>query len=517
MKNNKNLIFICLLTLIILSGCKKYLDDAFANPNKPVNANPDIVFPSVISTMPRGIQFDGRFLNNYVQYWARTDAGNVWDFHGYVAGTDNAGDIWRSHYFGFGQNILNIIRDGRTSGKFGYSGAGYAILAWSWLLLTDYHGEVILKEAFRPDQLTFKYDTQEEVYEHVKMLTDSALFYLGKAEGQPANSFSVGDQNLYGGNISKWTKFTYGVKAMVHHRYIMKGTYNADSVILNIDKSFSSPADDAMVKFPLSTVTAQENFYGPRRANLGTLRQSDYVIRLMNGTIFPGGADPRMKYLFKPAQDGQYRGLETGRGESVLAVTQRPPNHWGFYTTTSPAAGIDTGARVYFKNNSLFPILTYSQMQFIKAEAAFKNGDKTTALAAYKNGITGSIDHLKQYYTGYIPMSDADIAAFMANTKVVPTLTSELTLSQIMLQKYLALWPWNGEETWVDLRKYQYSTSVYTGWIFPTAFFSDNGGLPVQRARPRYNSEYLWNVDELRKIGGLDPNYHTKPVWFSLP
>jgi hypothetical protein len=37
----------------------------------------------------------------------------------------------------------------------------------------------------------------------------------------------------------------------------------------------------------------------------------------------------------------------------------------------------------------------------------------------------------------------------------------------------------------------------------------------VYRARPRYNSEYLYNVAELDRIGALALDYHTKEMWFS--
>jgi len=45
----------------------------------------------------------------------------------------------------------------------------------------------------------------------------------------------------------------------------------------------------------------------------------------------------------------------------------------------------------------------------------------------------------------------------------------------------------------------------------------DNGGKPVQRTRPRYNSEYVWNQAGLAPIGGLDADYHTKELWITQP
>jgi hypothetical protein len=519
MKHNK-LILGFLIGTIAVAGisCKKYLDNAFPNPNKPTVVDPDLVFPSMINVMARGIQFDSRFITRYDQMLAHTTSGTTWDRMGYDPGSDNGGDQWRSNYYALGKNLLNVISAGRATARPAYAGAGYAIFAWSWLLLTDIHGEVILKEAFKSDQLTFKYDTQEEVYDYVKVLCDSAIYYLTQAKALPASSFSTGDQYFYGGDVSKWIKFTNGVRAKLYNRYINKANYNADSVIYFADQSLASAADDALVKFMTGPIfNDQMNFFGPTRNNMGVYRQTEWFMKMLNGTIFPTANDPRMKYLFLPAQDGVYRGLPINSGESGLAANQRPPNFWGLYSTGTTSGGVDTGARTYFKNQSPFPIMTYAEIQFIKAEAAFKKGDKATAYTAYMNGINGSFDELLgNGYTGYTPISPTDRATYLANPNIAVT-AAGLTLSHIMIQKFIALWFWGHEEVWVDMRKYQYNPTVFTGYTPPPSLYPDNAGKLVYRIRPRYNSEYLWNVDELKRIGGLDLDYHTKPIWFSLP
>ena len=76
----------------------------------------------------------------------------------------------------------------------------------------------------------------------------------------------------------------------------------------------------------------------------------------------------------------------------------------------------------------------------------------------------------------------------------------------------------------MDMRRYHYTdvdavsgTQVFRGFTVPTTLYVDNSGKVVQRIRPRYNSEYVWNVPALQAIGGLAPDYHTKPLWISLP
>jgi hypothetical protein len=119
--------------------------------------------------------------------------------------------------------------------------------------------------------------------------------------------------------------------------------------------------------------------------------------------------------------------------------------------------------------------------------------------------------------------------AFLANPAVVPTNPNELTLSKIMLQKYIAMFGFGVLETWVDMRRYHYidkdpsSTSqVYADFVVPQGgdLFPDNNGELVYRYYPRFNSEYVWNINELNRIGATTNNYHANPtekIWFAIP
>ena len=58
----------------------------------------------------------------------------------------------------------------------------------------------------------------------------------------------------------------------------------------------------------------------------------------------------------------------------------------------------------------------------------------------------------------------------------------------------------------VQSRKGQYNTRNY--------------GSPCFRVRPRYNSEYMWNVPSLellKPISGTAENYHCSIPWFAYP
>jgi hypothetical protein len=76
----------------------------------------------------------------------------------------------------------------------------------------------------------------------------------------------------------------------------------------------------------------------------------------------------------------------------------------------------------------------------------------------------------------------------------------------------------------MDMRRYHYTDidpstgdQVYPGFAAPTTLYPDNAGKVVQRIRPRFNSEYVWNRPALDAIGGLDADYHTVPLWITEP
>jgi hypothetical protein len=135
-------------------------------------------------------------------------------------------------------------------------------------------------------------------------------------------------------------------------------------------------------------------------------------------------------------------------------------------------------------------------------------------------------------YPTSLRMTAAQKTAYLTNPVVVPATPAGVTLTKIMLQKYIALYAWGIQETWADLRRYHYTNldpatgaQVYAGFTPPagTEMYADNGGKFVYRCRMRYNSEYLYDIPSLILIGALNPNntfildYHTKECWFSKP
>ena len=542
-----NIKYLLVISALIIMGvsCSKKIDDAYANPNYDVKVAPEGLLPQIVASMAgnygaHGPMNDIRYIGAYVQNFAYANTLSNFDRMGYT-NTDVAQSFWRSHYYDIGQNNVRMIAWAIENKQWDYAGVGKAIFAWSWLNLTTYHGEVVLKEAFNTDQITFQYDKQEDVYTEVRKLSHEALSYLNKTgDNASQTSLAKGDAFFYKGDVSKWKKFVYGVLARSFNHLTNKADYKADSVLFYTNLAMKESTDDGLVKFTASLVSATNNMFGPFRANLGgastvsptAIRQGAFIANLMSGanSAFPGVADPRAIYILRLNANNTFKGVEPNKGQAVLAANDRPENFWGVpqISANNTAPANDLNCRFIFRNDAPFPVMTATEISFMRAEAAFLKGDRATALVAYKDGIAKHFDLLMNYYNTNVPAASlltATIKAnFLADPKVVPANAADLTLSMIMLQKYIAMFGYGTFETWTDMRRYHYvdldkttGKQVFTDFVAPTGtgLFEDNGGKLVYRMRPRFNSEYVWNINELGRIGATQLDYHTKEQWFS--
>lgn len=534
MKNLKKYIAtLGLLTAVV--SCDN-LQDLNVNPSFPVDVSAQALLPPIEQQMAVGLQFDNRYLGRYVQYFSNATAGNEWDRFGYVANNDQGGEIWKMAYFSLGLNITRLQEKAVAEERHDITGMAKVIRAWSWQVATDYHSELIDFDQAFTQRMSFDYVAQDKVYAEVLSLINEGVVDLSRTDGKVSASYSALGDKMYNGDRSKWTKFAWGIVARNLNNQINKSTYDPNAVIAACDKSLASNADNALISYN-GSISADSNFNGPVRNNIANFRQTDFIVRVMDGTVFTGAIDPRMARILAPskglsetapasvANPDPSKYTFIGNPLSVTASTtngpSRIPNLWGTFL----AGSATTPGRYIFRDKADFPIMTYAEIQFIKAEAAFIKGDKVLALAAYKKGIEASIDFVNSNtvvsttYPVTTTITVGEKASFLANANVVPA-ESNLTMSHIILQKYISLFGFGNLEAWTDMRKYHYdNVNIYKTMAIPTGsgLFADNGGKLPYRVRPRFNSEYVWNFEALKAIGADKVDYHTVEMWFSKP
>ncbi len=551
----KSMFFLGAASILLVTSCKKKIEEAYLNPNAPVTVPIESILPGVIGGFTAfnsaagtnfGVQIDAILLGRYIQYWGSTTNGENYGGMGGTIGSDNTGGVWGTVYFGQGQNVNRIIEWGTAEEKWDYVGVAYAIRAWGWLELTNQYGDAILKEAFNTNLSQFHYDTQPEFYDSCRAICHKAISYLNRTDGNlsPAK-LAESDFYFNKGDLGKWKKFVYGTLARSYINLSNKTNFVssglADSAIKYANLAMTTNADNALATFSATnTSNGFNSYFGPTRSNIGTIRQASYIANLMSGTnaeAFAGVTEFRMWYMLSENANNTFKGVTPWLGvtEFVSGPTILPdyPKNFWRNPTLEATTGTDNLARYVYGNKGPWPMMTASEMQFVIAEAAHRKGDKATALTAYTNAINLNFDMLTTTYSFNIPagreITPASKANYITSTAIVPASSAALTLTHIMLQKYIALYGWGVQQTWTDMRKFHYTAidpqttkQVYAGFTPPPTspinyLVSTNNGKWVYRCRPRYNSEYLYNIPELTRLGALNTDYNTYECWFSMP
>jgi hypothetical protein len=520
---------IILGALLLSSGCEDYLN-INRNPNSPEKVTAYLYLGPMEQWIALAMQWDARMIGYYNQNFANYSASTVgYDAQGTPAWTSDMAQHWYAVYWKMGINLSEMISISENEQRWDLAGIGYVLRAWGWQMLTDMHGPIILKEAFQPGLYAFNYDNENLVYEEVIKLCNKAIENLNRGDGSTSSVFAGKGDQIFAGDRVKWKRFAYGLKALsMSHLSNKTALYNPDGIISAVDSSLTGNNDNVYVKFN-GSISDDASFFGPMRGNFLAARASKFIVSLMDGTALGTILDPRIKVMLPPsvntlAGGTTWVGVTPTVGYTSIPANDRPYNLYGL-NSVAAAPALTVGMYI-FTNNVKWPLMTYSELQFIKAEAAFRKPDKTLARTAYDLGVKAAIDFTNLYVGttsyGTVPaITTTDKNNFVASA--VPADPNLLTMSMIMGQKYVHLWGWGFMETWSDMRRYHYidtypgeTAQVYKGLILPP-LAAENNGKVIYRIRPRYNSEYVWNMAALKVIGADLLDYHTKEIWIAKP
>src|SRR5216110_2075979 len=178
--------------LILTAGCNDFLD-VNTNPNGPQSVSANLYLPPMLHWMVTSPQFDGRFVGHYTQEWistsTNTSPAQTWGRMGYDPSSDNGAQQWRDVYWSLGQNLVDMNTKAQAEERWDLLGVGQVLKAWGWQVLTDLHGEIIVKEAIDASRFSFDYDPQDYVYQNVDSLLHEAIKNLKRNDGAVDQSY----------------------------------------------------------------------------------------------------------------------------------------------------------------------------------------------------------------------------------------------------------------------------------------------------------------------------------------
>lgn len=491
-----------------VSGCDDFLGDN-RDPDAVDKVPVDQIMPVVL--FYTALQnFDhaeyGNYLAQSITTAGRSQTGSFayrsgWEFLGM-----NRHPQWRRHFYDVGSNANELIKFAEEENSVNYLALTRLLRLMSVQQTTDVFGDMPLTQAYKSSSPA--YDTQASIYEWMEAEADALIALFDNPDVQKATNrpMDVKVDRVFAGDMNKWKQLVYAVKARILLRKIPNLSNNVatcNQIIAAAELALNGWSDPRY-KFDGGSSVEKNNMWGRNNkpVNSWESRQND-----LNGAIptrffmesmlgynpnTDQSVDPRLPYLMEKRPDGtgvvKYRYLESNIGMPASHKIEWYPDMY------KNAMASDTSTIIF---------ITRGELHFIVSEAAFWGGDKTKAVEHLKHGI--------RYHMNRLQVPASEINDFINNPNLVPG-TSNITISDIMKQKYIAMYM--QPELWNDVRRYGYSnelndrkydnTIVYPGLRRPhnlyEAYWSGAESW-IQRLNYDPETEEKYNLKELVRLG----------------
>ncbi|OQP44574.1 hypothetical protein A4H97_09405 [Niastella yeongjuensis] len=459
-----------LATVLAATACKKSFNDMNKNDNKPATVQASLLLNGILYNM---YDAPSTMKERWCQYYCCN-----YDYYGNNRYDFGAGD----DYYATLKNVVKMeeeVMKGGAAALNPYTTLAKFFKAYFFTKMSLAMGDLPMTNALQ-GRANFTPD-----YESQKKIFQQSLLWLDSCNNELAQLIAVNDNTLerdfyYGNDLSKWQKLvnTYRIRLLLH---LSKRTDDAD---LNVKQQFATILSDN-AKYPVMTdasdnlqfvYVAPGNYYPMNPGTFGfdgsRYNTSGTYIGLLTQL-----QDPRVFVTAEPAAD--------------LVKSGNSPTSYSAFLGASP--GEDLGAMYIKANGGQYSLINrrhyyqtylgepsiqigYAEMCFNIAEGIARGwanaGAKGSAEDYYIAGIKTSMAYYNIPETGKFNAlfikagspggSDAkyDTAAitvnfnnYYAQTAVTYAGNNTAGITQILNQKYLALFRHSGLESYFTYRR----------------------------------------------------------------
>jgi len=429
MKKMKKLIFI--LTLLVVFSC----DSNLTNLNKDTKNATEVPGETLFSNAQKSLvdfmastNVNRNIYKMFAQYWTETTYTDEANFD--VQNRSIPENQWNILY----KDVLRDLNEATTiitsEGDGGFPAVKTNKLAiteimkvYTFKILVDTFGDIPYTQALDPDNINPSYDDAATVYADLLARLNTAMGQLNSG----ADSFGSTDL-IYGGDVANWKKFANAIK--MEFGIMMN---DATTTAQGAAGTFTSSADNATLEY----LDAPPNT-NPLWVDLVQSGRSDFVLANTFVDKLNALNDPRRPfYMAENLGAGTYVGGTYGASSAF-------PN----YTHINDAIQEPTFPQTIF---------SYSQIQFMSAEAVKMGLLSGDAQTFYDNGVLASMDEWG--------VDSGDAGAYLA---------TDAPYDDANWQESI------GTQAWISL--YTRGYAAWTTWRrldFPVLALPATSGLPV--------------------------------------
>lgn len=464
---------IALLMIFAIASCTKDFEEINTDPNNVTS----VPTAYLMTQAQRAILSQTFFFTTalYAQHWSETQYTNTSryetaeaSFNGFYTGP--LADL---------QQIITLNTDESTMSAAAASGANVnqiaiarILKAYTFQMITDMWGEIPYSDALKgADQFVPSYDSQDAIYaDLVNELTEAAAQIDESAAGMEGDI-------LYAGDMAAWRKFANSLKARVGIRMTNANPSLAETAVISgLAGGFESNADDALYAY-LSDAANWNPVYSH------FLTRTDYAISNTLADYMSTINDPRLPIF---ADDAPNTGTIVGMPYGVTAaeagsITNDDISFPGMAVREATSPGV---------------LMTYSELLFIKAEAAAREWLTDDPATVYQDAITSSLE--------YWGVEEADISTYLAQPEVAYDPAN--FAKSIGEQKWVSLYT-NGVEAWAEWRRLDYPE------LLPAPAAAEGRQIPRRRAYTQV--EYELNLKNITvAIERQGPDVMETKIWW---
>lgn len=421
----KNKIISLVLLLFVLNSCDSF-DEINTNPNQATDASIQVIFPAVTAAFAYGLNGESAQFTSVLMQYLTGVLGDQQQVNNYAFIADMSDATWNRFYTNCLLNIRTIKEKADAQGATHYLGSAKIMEAIVIGYSVDLWNDIPYSEALQLDQISQpSFDNAAGLYDRVQqLLTEGIADLNSESTTSPSTNdliYRANNETLWRQNSRpRWIMLANAMKARFHNHLskvdpsgsatatlsaIDAGTYlsNADQPIVIFGSEFAGPW------FPFFQTTFGEN----------NVAISQRFIDLLRDRVGGGIDDPRLPFFVTPGTGGLYLGTPNG-------------------SASRPQGSVIPGPYLN-RRESPTPILNFSELKFIEAEAALRSGQNERAATAFNAAIAASLQRI----TG--SANAAYIERFGSET------SNTITFEKIMEEKHIDMFL--QAEAWTDWRR----------------------------------------------------------------
>ncbi|HEX9511629.1 MAG TPA: SusD/RagB family nutrient-binding outer membrane lipoprotein [Puia sp.] len=444
-----------LIPFTVLVSCKKSaFVDANISPSTLASVDPSAQFLYASRSLPNDFEYYYDVLRD-VNAWMQFSTGGTGNGSGFNIPGAHFNYRYGNYYGNVGTplaDIPHLIAKMSTADqalRVNEAAVASIYMAYYAFYVSDINGSIPYSQAFKArygGTLTPTYDTQQSLFDTLDTQIKAAVTAL---EGNLAGQKSYGNSDpFYGGDPTHWIKAGNALRLKIAMRLMKRDPAKLKSIATEVlaDANQMSGIADSWVLLVGPTYADASGNYNPT----GFLAAKP-VVDFMNTT-----SDPRIGIFYRKNSFGVYAGSPTSPDICALPVNQAlytakdtpfsQLQHRLFTPNFDENDGNGAGKGVGF-----FPVLTYAEYCFIRAELGARSITSDNAGTWYTNGVTASITFYDAMATaagiaGYTSVT-GKISNYLLQTGVAfdPTKAVEQIACQANLNFFrqpLEAWAW---------------------------------------------------------------------------